>query len=269
MVYRAHCTYLFYQGAFNRALDFAERGAAVNLARPQVLRNANLDVNDPGVSCLGYVCLTLWFLGYAEAANDRLTIALERARQLGHPHTQAVTFLIAAMLHHFQERPDETRRFAAALIAVCSAHGFLLWWIAGEILKAWADAHQDKRWDHAQEAISKRIVLWRRKGAKLFCPYWHGILATLLYNDGKYESAVIALDDGLRVAGETGEHWWTAELHMLRGKLARSEGNEVSAANAFEAALGFANAQHAGLLIRKATKLLGLSAAQSVDNSTA
>ena len=72
---------LFHQGEFSRAIETAENG--VDLYDPQ--QHAGLIATygeNPAVACHGWAALSLWCLGYADQALERVKLSLELA---GHP----------------------------------------------------------------------------------------------------------------------------------------------------------------------------------------
>jgi predicted ATPase len=81
---------------------------------------------------------------------------------------------------------------------------------------------------------------------------------------GLYREALTHAGEALREAAETGERWYEAELHRLRGELALRLGRDTSAEPAFEAAVGLARRQAARMWeLRAAVSLARLWADRS------
>ena len=83
------------------------------------------------------------------------------------------------------------------------------------------------------------------QGAKADAPYFHGLLGKLVAESGDIAAGLALVDDGLRFAHETGEHWTDPELYRIRGEvLSAAEPPGLAAAeDAFETAVAVARRQ--------------------------
>ncbi len=228
MVARALASTLFYTGHFETTARYAAVGD-VQYPPAQALANARLDVNDPAVSCAGYLGLAQTLLGAMGDGLDNAARAARSARALEHGHTWAVAQLMLTMVHQFRREPQLVVSEASKLTQICSAGGFDLWRIAGEILEAWAHAYTTGQHD-ATSILESKIAQWRAMGALLFLPYWYGLLADVAIagvpdigpgstNGSSQGTADKALDLGLSMSQQTGETWWDPELRRLRAIL--------------------------------------------------
>jgi predicted ATPase len=87
-----------------------------------------------------------------------------------------------------------------------------------------------------------------------FLAYLLGLLADAHLKAGQDADARKAVEDGIAVADATGEHFYSAELHRLRGELlARPpSGHRRKAAESFRTATAIATQQGAKTLERRA-----------------
>jgi len=69
---------------------------------------------------------------------------------------------------------------------------------------------------------------------------------------GRYGSAVEIVDRGLADVEDTGERWYEAELHRLKGEALRGSRNEAAALAEFDTAVAIAERQGAAGLERRA-----------------
>jgi predicted ATPase len=102
-------------------------------------------------------------------------------------------------------------------------------------------------------------------GADLCQPYFLTLFASALAKSGRIDEALDSLGEAQARIERTGERWWEAETHRLRGKLIRqrSHAGEGEAERCYRTALACARRQHAkSLELRTATDLAGLWAAQ-------
>ena len=109
--------------------------------------------------------------------------------------------------------------------------------------------------------LHQGVTDWRAIGTELFVPYF---LTHLAEGYGALKQVDEALD-ALKVVWETmertGEHWWKAEVHRLKGDLLlhQSTSDVAQAENCFRQALDVARNQQAkSLELRAATSLARL-----------
>jgi hypothetical protein len=105
-----------------------------------------------------------------------------------------------------------------------------------------------------------REGLAARAGTKLFRPYSLGLLCEALYAAGDHNGALAAATEGLTTIDATGERWWEAELHRLRGLMLLMARCDIPEAEAtFQRAIHVARSQQAkSLELRATTSLAGL-----------
>ena len=84
-------------------------------------------------------------------------------------------------------------------------------------------------------------------GNRLFLPSYQGLLAEIEAEGGGAEAALAGVDGALTLAGETGEHWFDAALHRIRGEILvkQSPADPAPAEAAFLAAIAVAQQQKA------------------------
>jgi len=243
-VQRALSSNFFYTGDFVKTYKFAKRGSITYTDPNQALINAQIDVNEPSISCFGYCALALWFLGYPDQAISKSNETLDKANELANAHTLAITMWIDAMIYHFVHDLQLTSSKAKALIDFCSEKGFLLWRLAGEILYAWSLANIEKNQNRFSDKIKENISLWIETEAKLFTPYWYAILADVYLIEGKYFDGLISISEGFHCSNANGEHWWDSELWRLKGELTLMQSGTFEEADTyFRQALNIAKIQ--------------------------
>ncbi len=105
----------FWQGEFAAAREHFE--TAVDRFRPDY-RCAHLSQYgmDPKVVCLSRLGNTLWFLGCPESAVRARDAALALAEEIGHPNSQAIALVFAAMLSLDLRDNERVRNYVAKLL---------------------------------------------------------------------------------------------------------------------------------------------------------
>jgi hypothetical protein len=249
---RALASTLFYLGRFARTERHAASGR-INYPSATALANAELDLNEPAISCAGYLALAKCLQGEPTPAVDIARDAVYEARSLGHGHTIVVSQLMLAMVHQFRGDLESVSREGSALARRCEVEGFALWRLSGEILAAWAQGRLAPG-SGAVERISRCIEQWSSLGARLFLPYWYGLLADAIWSGApdqavtlpdRPQRALAVIDRGLLAASTTGEVWWEPELRRLRGLAVQPADDYASATDELKTGIAVAKSQGA------------------------
>ena len=74
------------------------------------------------------------------------------------------------------------------------------------------------------ERMGAGLAAYRRTGATLALPWFLGMLAEAQRTAGQCEAAAQTLDDALAMVERTGERFYAAELHRLRGLFLAEQG---------------------------------------------
>jgi len=109
--------------------------------------------------------------------------------------------------------------------------------------------------------IEEGIAAFQMTGAKLLSVWWLGLRAEAYGKLGRVEEGLTILAEALRAAKDTGEHFYDAELHRLKGEflLQLSADNQREAEACFQHAITIAQSQGAKAWeLRTATSLARL-----------
>ena len=246
----------YYLGEVTLGRVYLEQGLA--LYAPQEHRPLAFRYGlDLGVWCLSYLAWPLWMLGYPDQALQRSREALTLAQELSHPVSLAAALFYIAITHHLRRDSDAVQECAEAAIALAREQGFALYLAVGTAMRGWAVSVQG----HAEEGMTQLrqgMAALQAMGVKLDSPRFLGMLAEAHASMGQAEEGLRILAEALRVADNTGEHYYTAELCRLKGALllAQSSAQGEEAAACFRQALDIARQQQAkSLELRAATSL--------------
>ena len=183
------------------------------------------------------------------------------ARELAHPHTLVYHLMCgASLLQIFRRDAATTRTYAAESISIATEQAFPYWSAYAKIVGGWAMAHQDEP-GAAVAAIVEGVGEYRSTGSALFLPMFFWALADAYRMAGDADGGLIAVRDGIAATESTGELWWHAELHRLRGVLMLESRRDVmeEAEAAFHSTIAIARAQGAkSWELRAATSLARL-----------
>src|SRR5262249_23257597 len=127
--------------------------------------------DDPGVNCLSYAALALWFLGYPDQAQQRSQQALALARQLAIPYSSAFALSFAALLHLYRRDATLAQPHAEAAMTIAEEQGFRHWLALGTIVRGSAlTIHGQIEEGSAQ--LHQGLAAWQATGAEL-SQSWH------------------------------------------------------------------------------------------------
>jgi predicted ATPase len=102
------------------------------------------------------------------------------------------------------------------------------------------------------------LTTYESTGAMLVRPYWRALLAEVCGKRGQAEEGLSLLAEALALVETSGERWWEAEMHRLKGMLllALSPDHQVQAEACLHQALAVARHQQAKSLELRAAMSL-------------
>jgi predicted ATPase len=251
---------LFHGGEFAAARGGQEQGLA--LYDPHKHRGLTAVYGeDPGVGCLAYGAATLWCVGYPDGAVRLIDDARRLAEDLSSPFNLAQALYYGAWTRLCRREPKRVQELAGSLMELCGEQGFALLLAGGMILHGWSLAEQG-RGEEGIGQMRRGLADWQATGAVSHRPFQLALLAGAVARQGDAREASTFVSEGLAVAEATGERFWEAELHRLRGELALAGGEaepplggETEAC--FRRSLGVAGRQCARSLELRAAMSLG------------
>jgi predicted ATPase len=218
-----------YLGEFVPARTHLEEGMA--LYDPQQHRSHAVRYgSDPGVACLSYGARTLWFLGYPDQALKRSYEGLSLARTFTHSLSLAQALGMIASLHQIRRERQLTQEWAERTVEYATEQGIPYWSALAAILRSWALAKQGQ-WEMSIVQMRHNIGVYQATGARLGCSWFLAQLAEIYGESGQAEEGLRVLAEALALIDNTGEGYYEAESHRLKGELLlRKEGTEATGA---------------------------------------
>ena len=247
----------FFLGQLSQAHAHLEQ--VIRLYDPQqhhtlAFRYGNLD---PGVGCLAYAGWILWLLGYPEQALARVNEALTLAQTLEHSYTLARGLYWTTLVHQWRREWQVVSERADTALTVATEHQVALVLAVGPIMRGWALAMQGQGAEGLTQ-LRQGLDAYRATGAAFQRPHFLGMLAEVHRSLGQPEAGLRALSEAMALVEKTGERYYEAELHRLKGELLLQQAApEVShAETCFQQSLDIARRQEAkSLELRAATSL--------------
>ena len=208
-----------YAGELETALDHLERGIEIFDSIAHNPTEATLfRLVSPGVTCAIHAGWALWILGYPERAADRTREGLALARSLDQPFGVSYACHLAAALHRWRGEYQVVRELEDEALAHDQEHGFGLLLTAGVIQRGWLLAEGGQR-EEGLARMQAGLAKHREIGAVVLLPAFMGVIAELQQKLGRPAEALSTVAEALRVAQQSGQHYWESELYRLTGVL--------------------------------------------------
>jgi predicted ATPase len=143
------------------------------------------------------------------------------------------------------------------VVTLATEQRFVFWGAWGTILQGRALADQGHS-DEGTTQMQQGLAAYEVTGAAVFRPTFLALLAEAYGQMGHLEKGLVTLTEALTLVDTTGECFWAAELHRLKGTLLllQSSDNQPEAETAFQQAIDIATHQQAKSLQLRATMSL-------------
>ena len=251
---------LFHQGEFSRSIERAESGVSLYDPQQHVGLIATYGEN-PAVACHGWAALSLWCLGYADKALERVQRSLELAGLPDMLFSQAGAKVRAAHVYQLRREPAQTLHWATAAAGLAEEHGYLYSSSFARALKGWAVSMTGQPSD-GLVLMQEGMALLNHIGANMDRPYLLALRSEICAAIGQVPEALALVAEALAQVRGSRTYFYEAELHRLRGVLVLQAGGraaEDEAEASFRQALGIAKRQKARALeLRAAVSLCRL-----------
>ena len=253
----------FVCGAFDQTLAHAKAGLA--LFEAKLHRTLASSYGNHDVACCARYFSTMALALVGERGSARTTIeeVVAAAKALDDPFTLALALFFTATAAQILGDVVLASTNSALSMQVATEHDLAQprAWSMG--VAGWCAAENGEP-ERGLRLVTDAIAAMDTIHSRHFLAYLFGLLADLHLKAGRPSDALMAADNGLAVAGATGEHFYSAELHRLRGEcLVRWPRHEQEAEVAFRAAIELARLQRAATLEQKARE----SMAAAVPNA--
>jgi predicted ATPase len=254
LVLEAHHTQwatIFNLGELLAAKEHCERGQALYDPHQHYQLAFVYGGHDTGVCCGTTVARALWFLGYPDQALQRSQEALSLARDLSHPFSLAYALFYVALVHQFRGEREAVPGPTETAMILATEQGFPRWVALGNVLRGWLSVehgHVEQGIGQIRQGLAEANEAERQIAAPL--------LAEAYGKAGKPVEGLGVVAEALGRAHKTGQCFYEAELHRIKGELllvqegrnqnAKGKKEEVSKAeDCFQKAIEVARSQSA------------------------
>jgi serine/threonine protein kinase/predicted ATPase len=241
---------LYFMGDFQSSRQYAIHG--VEIWRSGAAESPVEEVSAPAVVCLAVQALCQWHLGEIASSQATMAESISLAKELNDMHSLALSLYFAACLGCFERNAFEVESLASNLIELSTRHNFALWLAGGTVFRGWACS---ARGDTARgiSLIEEGLEQTRTTGRTPFITILLGLKAEALHLADSIAEALGPIREAEALVEISGERWWCAELHRLRGLLLAAMGAEETQIEAsFCAAISTAREQKSVSLEKRA-----------------
>jgi uncharacterized protein (DUF924 family) len=189
----------------------------------------------------------LWFLGYPDSALERIEVATAIALEAGAPKDILTDIHgFATYIYEICRQREQMRARAETRLALATESGFFAGRALSEIYLDWADATAG---DLEGGIARMRLHMSEMKasGCEYITDRCLSFIATALGRLRQFDEALRAIEESFKFIEKSGQRYYEAELHRLRGELllAQNASNAVEAESCFCTAIEVAQRQHA------------------------
>jgi class 3 adenylate cyclase/predicted ATPase len=201
---------------------------------------------DVRVQALVFRSLTLWLLGYPEAAQANIDHAVKQAREIGQAATLMLALAIPNYTHILCGNYVAANALVDELVVLADEKGALLRKAEGMIQRGCVLVLTGGDAD-AVQMITSGVTAWRSTGATVWTPLHMSFLANAYARLGQFDDAWHCIGEAMAAIEETKETWCDADIHRVAGEivLLSGEPDTAKAEAYFERALAVARKQQA------------------------
>jgi predicted ATPase len=178
---------------------------------------------NPGVTCLIYLAITLWYGGFPNLALTYIHQAEEIADSDSHLFSRSFAHGMIALFHSTRREADLTLQHALRAVSLASEGQFPFIFGLGLTLRGWALAQLGKS-KNASKLIRRGLAAMRETGAELGRPLLLYLLAEVYIKEQKYTEGLEMVEEALELATVNGELLNRADLLRLQGAILAMQG---------------------------------------------
>jgi hypothetical protein len=187
----------------------------------------------------------LWFLGYPDRALERMGVASAIAHS-GPKTIQADIHGFAAYICELRGEPEQMRARAEARLVLATESGLFSGRALSEIYLGWADALAGDP-DSGIERMRHHMLELKAAGSEYISDRCFTFIASALGRLGRFDEGLRMVDESIQFIERTGQKYYEAELHRLKGELllAQDASNAAQAEQSFGTAIEISRSQQA------------------------
>ena len=183
--------------------------------RPLATRFGGVDYR---AAILSFRSLTLWMLGYPEAALSDADEAIKDAREIGHAPTLVLGLYRVCLTEGFCGNYVAANALSDELVALADQKGTPYWKLVGMLRQGWLLALGGKAADAIQVITSSLTA--KQPMVTVEHPFFLSSLALAHAEVGQFDDAWRSIDEALMLIEKTKERLHEAEVTRIAGEIA-------------------------------------------------
>lgn len=199
--------------------------------------------------------MSLWFMGYAEQAEQARQRAWAIIELLNIPACTAYGFGHTLLYHYARRDRGAVAEVAGRLYPLSTEEGYLVWAAQARIYLGWVRALEGDS-DNGLAEMKAGLESYRLTGSGLMTPQFCLMKAEVLWKAGRPHEAIVTLDEGIAHVAEFQEHVHEPELHRLKGEILLTLGETSKGEACLKRAVEVAQGQNASMLELRAALTL-------------
>jgi predicted ATPase len=204
-----------YQGALGDAQ--VHLSEVMRIYDPERDRDAKFRFGaDTAAAAASYLAQTKWYLGEIDQAIALIEESGRRASESDHAPTLALIYHLKGMFDMHRGGATDVLRVSEALVELTRVHPMTLYHAQAKVNANWARARLGDGEAGITE-LGRAIAEYADQGAKLYLPFYQGLLAELEGERQSARGALTRIEQTLALSQQTGAHWVDAFLQRIRG----------------------------------------------------
>lgn len=184
------------------------------------------------------------WLGFPGRAEQDIANGISEGHKSGNAHSLVFAMVYRLVIDLNLRDAQSLRRNAEQAVRMASDSGFDQWLMIARFFDGWARVllgEGEAGITQMQECFAE----YRNTGARLGDSFFLTLLAEVHALTGRSLRGLVMIDEALAMAADSGEGYYKAEIHRIKGELLRSIGNDAQAEEYFRLALNLARKQRA------------------------
>ena len=202
--------------------------------------------HDAGVGAMANLARALWPLGEVDRAREIVARMAARLSEINHVATLAYASMVAMMFELMRRDGTRAEPHARALAGLAREHEMEQWKAFGIFTEGWLAAGQG---DSIAALADMRRGLAELAARKIVAHVglFKTVLAEVEAEMGDFRAALDSIDAAIAESEGTGQRWYDAEFHRVRGEilLKQNPADPTAAEDSFLTAIAIAQAQKA------------------------
>lgn len=211
---------------------------------------------DVTLGALAWSILAAWWLGDNAAAEAHVEQVLRRARQIDHSFSWGVALVLGVCQYWLWQghRAEDRARVCIDQLSQLAQDGVPMFRAWANVFGGYWRARRGEVNGIAQ--LQQGIDEWAVAGSRSGYVYQRLLLSEVYLRMGQIAAAQQAADEALAFIEQSGNRFYEAELHRLRGEVAEARGDRTEAEVCFRQAIDLAHTQGAVIWEQRAAQSL-------------